>query len=153
MSQPTKRSRNSAGKAVPKKSKLEIFVETCGDVLEEIWEGVMEALDRSDAPISKEDEKEDTFTKFILLLNDELLQKVQIVEDSDEESEAEEESEEEKSLTDQEDTEVSGEYSVYSDSEQEEPVSEDEEELEECSCADGCSECMEDDEEEEEDDE
>lgn len=147
MSQSTKRSRNAAGKAVPKKSKLEIFVETCGDILEEIWEGVMEALDRSDAPISKEDEKEDTFTKFILLLNDELLQKVQIVDDSDEESEAEEE-EEEESLTDQEETDVSGDYSVYSDSEQEEPESEDE--AEECSCDDGCSQCTE---EAEEDDE
>lgn len=148
--QPSKRLRSASGKPVPRKTRLEILVETFGDVMEEIWEGVMEAVDKSDLPATKDDEDERAFTNFILFLNDHLFNKVKVVSDSDESEEAEESSEEEESASYEmtEESDDSAQISVYTDSEQEEPVSEDEESDDECDCDEDECECEDPDDEE-----
>lgn len=147
--QSTKRLRSASGKPVPRKTRLEILVETFGDVLEEIWEGVVEAIDKSELPAGKDDEEESTFTNFILFLNDHLFNKVKVVadsEDSSEEDTAESEEEESASyeMTEESDDEQ---VSVYTDSEQEEPISESEDDDDECDCSGDDCECDDDDEE------
>ena len=120
-----KRLKSRSGKPVKRKSKMEIFVDTCGDVLEEVWEGVLESLDKSEAPINKEDEKEESFSNFVLFIIDELLQKIEIVSDS--ESESVESSEEEESMSERSDTSVEASMSdIYTDTEDEEAESTDE---------------------------
>lgn len=137
--QPSKRLRSASGKPVPRKTRLEILVETFGDVMEEIWEGVMEAVDKSDLPATKDDEDESAFTNFILFLNDHLFNKVKVVSDSDEsEEEAEESSEEESASYEMTEESSDSKISVYTDSEQEEPVSESEEDESDCHCDDDC---------------
>ncbi len=110
--------------------RAEDFIEKYGDVIEEIWDTVLDLVDKDERlPLKKKDEKKGSYSNFAWLLMDELLNKVRIMNDDSEDSGASSvtisSSEEAESLTESSD---SGVHSSQLDSDAEDSIVEDSDE-------------------------